>query len=130
MEETIHLVEEPEKNRVALYDGTKEIGECTFVRNRTYWTLDHTEVNPAYGGKGLAGALVRKVADMARTWGSYPFVNMRRPCFSGKKKNLQMCGCGNKSKYRENSKTAVVQTAVVFCCHFWEKGNVAEILLL
>lgn len=66
MEETIHLVEEPEKNRVALYDGTKEIGECTFVRNRTYWTLDHTEVNPAYGGKGLAGALVRKVADMAR----------------------------------------------------------------
>ncbi len=66
MEETIHLVAEPEKNRAALYDGTKEIGECTYVRNGSYWTLNHTKVDANYGGRGLAGALVRKVADMAR----------------------------------------------------------------
>lgn len=67
MEDTICIAAEPEKNRAAAYDGTKEIGECTFDRTgSTYWTLTHTEVDPAYGGRGLAGKLVEKAADMAR----------------------------------------------------------------
>lgn len=65
--ETIRLVKEPENFRAALYDGAEEIGKCTYVVSRPgVWTLEHTIVDPRYGGQGLAGKLVRAVADMAR----------------------------------------------------------------
>ena len=68
--ETIRLVKEPEKFRAALYDGAEEIGQCTYVNARPgVWTLDHTIVDPRYGGRGLAGKLVRAVAEMAREAG-------------------------------------------------------------
>lgn len=50
-----HLVEE---NRFALYDGNKEIGELTYKENGNVWTLDHTLVDSAYGGQGLAAKLM------------------------------------------------------------------------
>ena len=53
--ETIRLVKEPEQFRAALYDGAEEIGKCTYVVTRPgVWTLDHTIVDPQYGGQGLA----------------------------------------------------------------------------
>lgn len=68
--DTIRLVKEPENFRAALYDGTVEIGKCTYgVTRPGVWTLEHTIVDPQYGGQGLAGKLVRAVADMAREAG-------------------------------------------------------------
>lgn len=67
MDTNIIIKKEPEQNRAAAYDGEKQVGICTYVIDReNVWTLDHTVVDPAYGGKGIAGALVAAVADMAR----------------------------------------------------------------
>ena len=66
----IFVSAEPDKQRAAVYDGEKEIGTCTYVVTRPgVWTLEHTVVDPSYGGRGLAGQLVKTVADMARKAG-------------------------------------------------------------
>lgn len=60
---------EEDKNRVALYDGLKEIGECTFSRSEKIWIIDHTLVSSEYGGQGLARKLVEAVIDAAKEKG-------------------------------------------------------------
>lgn len=50
-----------EKNRFALLDGEKEIGEMTWSNAGTKrMIIDHTFVDPAYRGQGLAEKLVAK----------------------------------------------------------------------
>lgn len=67
MDTSITIKKEPEAFRAAAYDGEKFVGKCTYVvGSDNVWTLDHTIVDPNYGGKGIAGALVAAVADMAR----------------------------------------------------------------
>ncbi len=67
MDTKITIQKEPARQMAAAYDGAKQIGKCTYVvSGDNVWTLDHTIVDPAYGGKGIAGALVAAVADMAR----------------------------------------------------------------
>ena len=56
-----------EKNRFALLDGEKEIGEMTWSNARTKrMIIDHTFVDPAYRGRGLAEKLVAKGVEKAR----------------------------------------------------------------
>lgn len=57
---------EQERHRAAVYDGGKEIGECTFSVNDGVWTIDHTGVDGAYQGQGIARQLVDRVASAAR----------------------------------------------------------------
>lgn len=57
---------EIDKNRVAAYDGSKEIGECTFSPSEGVWIIDHTFVDEKYGGQGIARELVAKVVEEAR----------------------------------------------------------------
>ncbi len=57
---------ELENKRAAAYDGTKLAGECSISPSESMWIIDHTQVDPAYGGRGLAGKLVKAVVDAAR----------------------------------------------------------------
>ncbi|EHI70752.1 GNAT family N-acetyltransferase [Streptococcus ictaluri] len=57
------------QNRSVAHDMTTEIGECTFVAKGNVWTINHTFVDKAYGGQGIARQLVDKIADHARLEG-------------------------------------------------------------
>ena len=54
-------IKEEKKNRFALLDGEKEIGEMTWSNaGKKRIIIDHTFVDPAYRGQGLAEKLVGK----------------------------------------------------------------------
>ena len=61
----VRIVFEAEAQRsVALYKDAK-IGECDFEVTADGWDLYHTEVDPEYGGKGIAKRLVYSVLEQA-----------------------------------------------------------------
>ncbi|MDQ0508435.1 Acetyltransferase (GNAT) family [Aedoeadaptatus ivorii] len=57
-------------HRAYALDGDKEIGESTYSPSEKYWIIDHTEVDKAYGGQGIAKKLVDAVVDAARERGT------------------------------------------------------------
>lgn len=57
------------QKRSVLFDGEREIGECTFEIQDGVWILNHTFVDKEYSGKGLAEVLVNSLADEARKSG-------------------------------------------------------------
>lgn len=60
---------EPELHRtLAYYDG-RLIGECDFVAQQDAWLIPHTQVDPAFGGRGIARELVLMVAEEAQREG-------------------------------------------------------------
>ena len=63
----ISIIFEESTNRSAAYDGEKQIGECEFDVVDGVWAITHTGVCPEYGGKGIAGKLVEKVIEEARS---------------------------------------------------------------
>lgn len=56
-------------NRAIAVDKGKQIGECTFSVSDKIWIIDHTFVEPEYGGQGIARKLVDKIVDEARKAG-------------------------------------------------------------
>ena len=58
-----------EQGRVAAYDGERRVGVCSYREEGGLWIADHTEVDPAYGGQGIAGKLVSLLAEEARKKG-------------------------------------------------------------
>lgn len=56
---------EREQNRSAAYDGNRLIGFCEIQMTDRTWTIPHTEVDPAYGGQGIARKLVLCIAEQA-----------------------------------------------------------------
>ncbi|MBR1651467.1 MAG: GNAT family N-acetyltransferase [Lachnospiraceae bacterium] len=58
------VFDEVNQKSIAL-DGEKEIGECDYRDNGDSWVIYHTEVDPNYGGKGIAKRLVYKVIEAA-----------------------------------------------------------------
>ncbi len=54
-----------ENCRSIALDGEKIIGECDCSDDGESFTIYHTEVDPAYSGKGIAKRLVFKVAEAA-----------------------------------------------------------------
>lgn len=68
-EGSITIVFEEGQNRSAAYDGDKLIGECEFIPTDNIWSITHTGVREAYGGKGIARMLVLKVIEAARSKG-------------------------------------------------------------
>ncbi|WP_067554726.1 GNAT family N-acetyltransferase [Faecalibaculum rodentium] len=56
---------EPELHRSAAYDGSSCIGECDYVDRNGAWAITHTEVDPTWGGQGIARQLVLMVAQEA-----------------------------------------------------------------
>lgn len=59
-----------ERNRSAAYDGEKLAGECCFETSGGVWTLNHTFVDPSYGGQGIAKKLLECVVENARKDGA------------------------------------------------------------
>jgi predicted GNAT family acetyltransferase/ferredoxin len=51
------------------YDGDIPVGKCEFQATTDGWVIYHTEVNPEYGGKGIAKRLVYKVVEAAEKAG-------------------------------------------------------------
>lgn len=58
------------KGRFVLYEGEKNAGKMTYIQhdNKTF-TIDHTVVDEAFGGKGYARQLVDESAAYARESG-------------------------------------------------------------
>ena len=65
----IKIVYEEQNLRTAAYDGDKLAGRCTYVVRDGLWEPEHTIVDPAYGGQGIAGKLVQELAAQARERG-------------------------------------------------------------
>lgn len=65
----IKIVYEEQNLRTAAYDGDKLAGRCTYVVRDGLWELEHTIVDSAYGGQGIAGKLVQELAAQAREHG-------------------------------------------------------------
>lgn len=54
----IHVVAEPSRQRYELFDGETMIGMTVYGRpDDRHVDFVHTEVDPDYGGRGLAGVL-------------------------------------------------------------------------
>ena len=64
--EQINVVFESQLNRSAAYIDGKHAGECEFTVDGNVWSIVHTGVDPAYGGRGIAKMLVLKVIEEAR----------------------------------------------------------------
>ena len=55
--------------RSAAYSKDGQIGECDYKKTSDGWVIYHTEVDPAYGGKGIAKRLVYKLVEAAERAG-------------------------------------------------------------
>ena len=58
MDDCISVRFEENNNRSAAYDGDQEVGYCSYTLDGDVWVIEHTVVDPAYGGRGLALSLI------------------------------------------------------------------------
>ncbi|WP_037359070.1 GNAT family N-acetyltransferase [Selenomonas sp. oral taxon 892] len=65
----MQIVFEPEHFRSAAYDGETRVGVAEIEDTRECWVITHTEVDPAYGGQGIARRLIEGVVAEARRAG-------------------------------------------------------------
>ncbi|MCE7000965.1 N-acetyltransferase [Saccharothrix sp. S26] len=56
-----------EKHFAAVVDGTPA-GKAVYIRTPDLIVFTHTEVEPAFEGKGVGSALARAALDQARAW--------------------------------------------------------------
>ena len=61
---------EAEHCRSAAYDGERRVGVAEFDAQDGRWVITHTEVDPAYGGQGIARRLIEEVIAAARRDGA------------------------------------------------------------
>jgi len=66
---TMQIVFEPEHFRSAAYDGETRVGVAEIEDTRGCWVITHTEVDPAYGGQGIARRLIEEIIAEARHTG-------------------------------------------------------------
>ncbi|MFE9746911.1 GNAT family N-acetyltransferase [Saccharothrix saharensis] len=62
----VHDVPE-QKQFEAVVDGTRA-GKAVYIRTPDLIVFTHTEVDPAFEGKGVGSALARAALDQARAW--------------------------------------------------------------
>lgn len=65
----MQILFEKEHSRSAAYDGASCIGIAEFEDEDGRWLITHTEVDPAYGGQGIARRLIEEIIDAARREG-------------------------------------------------------------
>ena len=53
MDDCISVRFEENNNRSAAYDGDQEVGYCSYTLDGDVWVIEHTVVDPAYGGLSL-----------------------------------------------------------------------------
>lgn len=61
---------EAEHCRSAAYDGERRIGVAEFDAQDGRWSITHTEVDPTYGGQGIARRLIEVLIEAARRDGA------------------------------------------------------------
>ena len=66
----MQIVFEPEHFRSAAYDGETRVGVAEFDAQDERWVITHTEVDPAYGGQGIARRLIEVLIEAARSDGA------------------------------------------------------------
>lgn len=66
----MQIVFEPEHFRSAAYDGETRVGVAEFDAQDERWVITHTEVDPAYGGQGIARKLIEALIEAARSDGA------------------------------------------------------------
>ena len=66
----MQIVFEPEHFRNAAYDGERRVGVAEFDAQDGRWVITHTEVDPAYGGQGIARRLIEVLIEAARSSGA------------------------------------------------------------
>lgn len=64
-----HVVDNASEGRYELRDGEQLIGTITYRARPDRITLVHTEIEPAYEGKGMGSRLVRGALDDIRARG-------------------------------------------------------------
>lgn len=74
------VVDVPEQHRYELWLGQERVGLADYRVQGDVVTIPHTEVDPAHGGQGFGGILVRGALDDIRAEGakvvpSCPFVD-------------------------------------------------------
>ena len=69
MSANVEIVDQPEQDRyIAVLDGAV-IGRADYVRTGAYLAIPHTQVDPAHGGQGIGGRMVRFALDDIRARG-------------------------------------------------------------
>ena len=61
---------EAEHCRSAAYDGERRVGVAEFDAQDGRWVITHTEVDPAFGGQGIARKLIEALIEAARSDGA------------------------------------------------------------
>ena len=61
----IKIIYEADAQRSAAYLEDRLIGECDYEETENGWRIFHTEVDPEFGGKGIAKRLVYRVVQEA-----------------------------------------------------------------
>ena len=59
----------PDRSRFEIYVDGDRVGVLDYYVSGDTITMPHTEIDPAYGGQGLGGALVQGALDEARSRG-------------------------------------------------------------
>lgn len=65
----MQIVFEAEQSRSAAYDKEKLVGVAEIEDTHGCWVITHTEVDPAYGGQGIARRLIEEIVAEARRAG-------------------------------------------------------------
>lgn len=65
----MQILFEREQSRSAAYDGASCIGYAVIEERGGRWVIPHTEVDPAYGGQGIARRLIEEIIAAARREG-------------------------------------------------------------
>ena len=66
----MNILWEAGTRRSAAYDGEKRIGVAEIEDEGERWVVTHTEVDPSYGGQGIARRLIEEVIAAARRDGA------------------------------------------------------------
>ena len=66
----MNIVWEAGARRSAAYDGEKCVGFAEIEDEGRRWVITHTEVDPAYGGQGIARRLIEVLIAAARSDGA------------------------------------------------------------
>ena len=82
----MNIVWEAEARRSAAYDGEKCVGVAEIEDEGGRWVITHTEVDPAYGGQGIARRLIEELIEAARSNGTkiVPVCSYAEKMMSGK----------------------------------------------
>ena len=77
---------EVEQGRSAAYDKENRVGIAEFEDADGRWVITHTEVDPAYGGQGIARRLIEELIEAARSNGAkiVPVCSYAEKMMSGK----------------------------------------------